>query len=85
MACPAVTGCAALVRQYYEEGFYPTGSASPADALVPTGALVKATLLNGTIDMRPLGPADAERVGLDPAITKRGTVVELCVPLNDED
>ena len=43
------------------------------------------TELNGTIDMRPLGPADAERVGLDPAATKRGTVVELCVPINDED
>ena len=33
MACPAVTGCAALVREYYEHGFYPSGSAAPADPL----------------------------------------------------
>jgi subtilisin family serine protease len=51
MACPAVAGAAALVRQYYVDGFYPTGLATPADALVPTGALLKATLLNGARDM----------------------------------
>ena len=51
MACPAVAGSAALVRQYYTEGFYPTGAANAPDALSPTGALLKATLLNGTVDM----------------------------------
>jgi hypothetical protein len=51
MACPSTTGMGALVRQYYETGFYPTGIPVASDAFVPTGALVKATLLNATVDM----------------------------------
>jgi hypothetical protein len=51
MACPAITGNAALVRQYCMEGFYPTGFASPGDAFTPTGALIKAILLSATVDM----------------------------------
>jgi len=39
MACPIVTGCAALVRQYYRNG----------DIVAePSAALIKATLINGT-------------------------------------
>jgi two-component sensor histidine kinase len=41
------------------------------------------TELNGRIDMRPLTAADVERAGLDPVSTKRGTVVDLAVPLGD--
>jgi subtilisin family serine protease len=51
MACPAVTGTAALVRQYFTAGFYPTGTATPADAFTPSGALLKAVLLNAAVDM----------------------------------
>ena len=43
------------------------------------------TELNGTIEMRPLAAADAERAGLDPETTKRGTVVDLAVPLGNDD
>jgi len=43
------------------------------------------TELNGRIEMRPLTSSDAERAGLDPMLTKRGTVVELAVPLGDDD
>ncbi|TVQ30272.1 MAG: hypothetical protein EA376_13450 [Phycisphaeraceae bacterium] len=46
MACPAVAGTGMLVRQYYMEGFYPTGAANIDDAFTPSAALVKATLLN---------------------------------------
>ena len=46
MAAPAVAGAALLVRQYYDEGFYPSGAATPADAFVPSGALLKATMIN---------------------------------------
>lgn len=46
MATPTVAGAAALVRQYYADGYWPSGMASPADALAPSAALVKATLLN---------------------------------------
>jgi len=51
MASPVVAGCAALVRQYFTEGWYPSGQRTPADAFTPTAALIKATLLNGTVDM----------------------------------
>jgi subtilisin family serine protease len=48
MASPAAAGLAALVRQYYTDGFYPSGAARPGDAFTPSAALVKATLLNST-------------------------------------
>lgn len=50
-ATPAAAAAAALIRQYYSEGWYPTGTALPQNAKNPTGALLKATLLNATIDM----------------------------------
>ena len=50
-ATPAAAATTALIRQYYTEGWYPSGSARPQDAITPTGALLKATLLNATIDM----------------------------------
>jgi subtilisin family serine protease len=54
MACPSVTGAAALVRQYLEEGYLPNGvqSASNYD---PTGAMVRALLMNASVNMS--GPA----------------------------
>jgi two-component sensor histidine kinase len=42
------------------------------------------TELDGTITMRPLTPADVAEVGLDPAGSRRGTVVELAVPIGEE-
>ena len=51
MASPAISGIGLLVRQYYTEGFYPTGAANPSDAFIPSGALIKATLINGSVDM----------------------------------
>lgn len=51
MACPAVAGTAMLVRQYYMDGFYPSGLAESADAFTPSAALIKATLLNSAVDM----------------------------------
>ena len=67
MSCPLVAGTAALVRQYFTEGWYPSGVKTAADAFVPSGALLKATLVNsatpakgkirpGEIDQLPLGP-----------------------------
>ncbi len=48
MSTPTVAGGAALMRQYFTDGFYPTGVRTAANALRPSGALMKATLLNGT-------------------------------------
>ncbi|MCP3691555.1 MAG: S8 family serine peptidase, partial [Planctomycetaceae bacterium] len=51
MACPAVAGASALIRQYFVNGYYPSGSPDPADGVVPTGALIKATVINSSTDM----------------------------------
>jgi hypothetical protein len=51
MACPSSTAAAALVREYFMDGFHPSGVATPADSFVPTGALVKAVLVNTAQDM----------------------------------
>lgn len=51
MACPLVAGSAILVRQYFMSGFYPSGSANGADAFTPSGALLKAVLINSAVDM----------------------------------
>ena len=48
MATPATAGMASLVRQYFTDGFYPSGSAASADAFTPSGALIKAVLIHGT-------------------------------------
>jgi len=73
MACPAVAGTAMLVRQYFTDGYYPTGMPLPPDAFTPSGALVKATLLNASVDMTgvPGYPSETEgwgRVLIDEAL-----------------
>lgn len=52
MSCPTVAGGTALLRQYFTDGFYPTGQRASADEFTPSGALMKAVLLNGTL---PIG------------------------------
>jgi hypothetical protein len=42
---PEVAGAAALARQYYTDGFYPTGVATPSNVMAPSAALLKATLI----------------------------------------
>lgn len=51
MACPGATGSAAIVRQYFMEGHYPTGVATPSNAINPSSALTKAVLINTCRDM----------------------------------
>lgn len=51
MATPAVAGAAMLVREYYVDGYYPGGFENPSDGFGPSGALVKATLINSAVDM----------------------------------
>ncbi|MDH3285578.1 MAG: S8 family serine peptidase, partial [Acidobacteriota bacterium] len=85
MACPAVAGAALLARQYFVDGFYPSGAASAADTLVPSGALMKAVLLNATVDMTSFGgtpPNDGEgwgRLRLDDALYFSGDTRRLAL------
>jgi len=69
MATPTAAGAAALLRQYFTDGFYPTGQKNPDDALVPTGALLKAALIAGAMDVGAAGFGNGDegwgRVNLD--------------------
>ncbi|MHB8788793.1 MAG: S8 family serine peptidase [Desulfobulbaceae bacterium] len=51
MATPTVAGAAALVRQYYLDGYWPSGAVNAASGLEPSAALIKATLLNSAQNM----------------------------------
>jgi hypothetical protein len=51
MATPTVAGAAALVRQYYMGGWYPTGNPGSGTPMTPSAALIKATLINSTVEM----------------------------------
>ncbi|HUP48798.1 MAG TPA: S8 family serine peptidase [Thermoanaerobaculia bacterium] len=44
-AAPTIAGAAALVRQYYMEGFYPGGAGNPVNRRNPSAALLKATII----------------------------------------
>lgn len=84
MACPAVAGTAMLVRQYFTDGYYPTGTPLPQDAFTPSGALVKATLLNASVDMTGISgyPSDTEgwgRVLVDEALYFPGDMRRMIV------
>jgi hypothetical protein len=47
-ATPIAAAAAALVRQYFMEGWYPSGTRDPEHVIVPSGALVKAVLIDST-------------------------------------
>ncbi len=51
MACPVVVGASAQLKQYFEDGYYPSGAANAADAFVPSGALLRACLISSANDM----------------------------------
>jgi cysteine-rich repeat protein len=63
MAAPGIAGAAALVRQYYAEGYYPGGMPSSGNEFTPSGALLKATLLNGSVDMTGVSGYPSNREG----------------------
>lgn len=51
MATPGAAGLTALIRQYYMDGWYPSGSEIPADGFTPSAALLKATLIGSAVNM----------------------------------
>lgn len=80
MAAPAVSGAAALVRQYFMEGRYPSGARTPTRAFTPSAALMAAVLMNGTRNMtgvegdvpapRPSGDQGMGRLVMDDALAR---------------
>ena len=63
MAAPAVAGAAALTRQYFEDGYYPSGLAESQDGFVPSGTLIKAALLNSAVNMTGIAGFPSNREG----------------------
>lgn len=61
MASPVTAGAAALARQYYTEGWHPSGTPRAEDSITtPSSALLRATLVAGT-DPMPGEPAPPSR------------------------
>ena len=74
---PSIAGAAALVRQYYTEGWYPSGKQTNNDRIVPSAALLKATIiasarplpsraflsLNGVLTVSPAAPVPSYEQG----------------------
>lgn len=65
-ATPLAAAAAALVRQYFIEGWYPAGVRVADSGFAPSGALLKAVLLNSTISTSgvPGYPTDTAGWGL---------------------
>lgn len=79
MATPAVAGAAAIARQYFIDGWYPSGEPIASNAFTPSGALLKAVLIAGAADLteEPGWPGPREgwgRVRLD-----------ACLPIGFDD
>ncbi len=47
ISCPIVASTAVQARQYFTDGWYPTGTPVPGNAVHPSAALLKAIMLNG--------------------------------------
>ena len=57
-ATPAAAAAAAIVRQYFVDGWYPTASPVPADGFAPSAALLRAMLLASGVQITGAGTAD---------------------------
>ena len=47
MSTPIVSGTAAIIRQYFEQGWHVDGTVNPSEGFSPRASLVKAVILNG--------------------------------------
>lgn len=84
MAAPAVTAAVAMIEEYFVRGFHPSGEATPGDGFEPSGALVRAVLVNGAQDITGVSgyPSDQEgwgRVDLEESLEFSGDARALWV------
>ena len=71
MSTPVIAGSATLVRQYFVDGYYPSGKRNDADKRSPSAALVKAVLISGASSIQgveadtglPIDPPPSFRQG----------------------
>jgi hypothetical protein len=59
MAAPGASGLALLVRQYFVDGYYPSGAKNGDDSITPSAALIKATMIASAANMKeePIAPS----------------------------
>eukprot|EP00743_Colponemidia_sp_Colp-15_P013666 GILK01015960.1.p2 GENE.GILK01015960.1~~GILK01015960.1.p2 ORF type:complete len:209 (-),score=20.03 GILK01015960.1:304-930(-) len=55
LSAASIAANAALVRQYYRKGFYPSGLPNDKDSFLPSAALIKATLINSADELAQTG------------------------------
>ncbi|MGC9554461.1 MAG: S8 family serine peptidase, partial [Thermoplasmatota archaeon] len=55
MATPGIAGQVGQIRQYFNQGWYPTGDPNAPDGFNPSAALVKAVLVNGAEEISGSG------------------------------
>lgn len=82
MSCPAAAGATVLLRQYFTDGWYPSGTLTPADGFVPSAALLKSVLLAGADKGTPVIPDTRYgwgRVDLDSSLFFSGDYRKLAV------
>ena len=58
MATPIVAAAAVHVRDYFQRGFYPTGTSNSDDGFIPSGALIKAMLIHATTPLFDVADSD---------------------------
>lgn len=51
MATPVTAGAVGLVRQFLREGYYPSGRKGGSAPIIPSGALLKAMIINSAVQM----------------------------------
>ncbi len=54
-SAPHISAACAMIREYFKDGFHPTGDTSSGNSFEPSAALVKATLIASTVDMGTSG------------------------------
>jgi hypothetical protein len=90
MATPVTSGSSALIQQYFQEGWYPSGSKTSVDGFKPMGALIKAVLMNSATYMKgqvsgvslTLEPSNSQgfgRIRLDSALGFSASTFSLAV------
>jgi len=76
IATAAMAGAAAIVRQYFEDGFYPSGRRVEKDKLTPSAALLKAVLITSAKSV-------TDDASVDETSCKtytKGLLTDICVP-----
>jgi hypothetical protein len=84
MSSPGAMGAGVLVKQYFSDGFYPTGAANPSDSIAPSAALMKAVLINGADNSMsgytvPDNNVGWGRIDLDSVLYFNGDVKKLAI------